>query len=258
MECTDGSTQVALVSSKTKVAPIKKLTIPRLELCGAQLLARLLNQVRRVLDIPLNHCHAWTDSTIVLHWLKGSPSRLKTYVGNRVSNILELLGPECWCHVSGVSNPADCASRGLFPSELINHELWWEGPDWLKLPSSCWPSQLRIPDPEPVPEEEEEVCLAAVVQTIEPLVPTDAFSSFTKLKRVTAWIMRFVGNCCARAKKKPTTSMLCLSVLELQRAEVYWLSLVQEQHFPDDLVHLKKGHPLRRSSPLLRLHPLLC
>ena len=74
--------------------------------------------------------------------------------------------------MSGVSNPADCASRGLFPSELIVHDLWWEGPDWLKLPSVCWPNQSQIPDAESVPEEEKEVCLATVVQTIEPLIPT--------------------------------------------------------------------------------------
>lgn len=104
MECTDGSTQIGLVSSKTKVAPIKRLTIPRLELCGAQLLAQLLHHVRLVLDIPLDRSYAWTDSTIVLHWLVGSPKRFKTYVGNRVSNIVELvLGPD---HVSGVDNPA--------------------------------------------------------------------------------------------------------------------------------------------------------
>lgn len=131
MRSDDGATQIALVSSKTKVAPIKKLTIPCLELCGAQLLARLLHQVQSALGIPLDRCYAWTNSTIVLHWLWGSPTRLKTYVGNRVSSIIELFGPECWHHVSGVLNPADCASRGLFPSELINHALWWEGPDWL-------------------------------------------------------------------------------------------------------------------------------
>lgn len=152
MGCTDGTTQIALVSSKTKVAPIKRLTIPRLELCGAQLLAHLLQHVRLVLGIPLDGCYAWTDSTIVLHWLKGNPRSFKTYVGNRISNILQLFGPECWRHVRGVVNPADCASRGLFPSEVIEHDLWWEGPAWLKLPPSQWPDQSQIPLPESTPE----------------------------------------------------------------------------------------------------------
>ena len=157
MECADGSIQIGLVLSKTKVAPIKRLTIPRLELCGAQLLARLLHHVRIVLNIPLDKSYAWTDSTIVLHWLVGSPRRFKTYVGNRVSNIVELLGPERWHHVSGLDNPADCASRGLFPSELIDHSLWWNGPEWLKLPSSSWPDQMQVPGSFTIPDEEKEV-----------------------------------------------------------------------------------------------------
>ena len=257
MECTDGSTQLSLVSSKTKVAPIKRLTIPRLELCGAQLLAQLLHHIRQVLDLPLDHCHAWTDSVIVLHWLRGSPKRFKTYVGNRISNILELLGSECWRHVSGVTNPADCASRGLFPSELIEHELWWGGPDWLKLPSSQWPDQSLIPDQEPIPEELREVCLAVTVQSIEQLIPTRRFSSFTRLKRVTAWILRFTGNCRAKMKKRSTVTEPHLNVLELQKAEVYWLSIIQKQHFAEELGRLQKKRQLHNGSPLIPLHPFV-
>ena len=75
--------------------------------------------------------------------------------------------------MKGVDNPADCASRGLFPSELIDHNLWWEGPDWLKLPSSHWPDQSQAPESALVPEEEKEVSLVALVQSVEPLIPFD-------------------------------------------------------------------------------------
>jgi hypothetical protein len=76
--------------SKTKVAPIKRLTIPRLELCGANLLAQILHHCKEVFSLPLKDIFAWTDSTIVLNWLVGSPRRFKTYVGNRVSSIMQL------------------------------------------------------------------------------------------------------------------------------------------------------------------------
>ena len=113
---------ISLVTSKTKVAPIKRLTIPRLELCGAHLLAQ-------VFRIPVNDIYAWTDSMVVLSWLTGTPRRFKPYVGNRVSHIIESIPPDRWNHVSGTENPADCASRGLYASELLEHRLWWDGPD---------------------------------------------------------------------------------------------------------------------------------
>jgi len=121
---------VSLVMSKTKVSPIKRLSIPRLELCGAQVLACLLTYVKDTLQIPMSHVFAWTDSTIVLNWLSGNPRRFKTYVGNRVSSIVHQIPPDRWSHVVGAENPADCASRGIFPLELWVHKLWWDGPSW--------------------------------------------------------------------------------------------------------------------------------
>ena len=142
-----GKVQVTLVTSKTKVALIKWLTIPCLELCGAHLL-----------EIPLSHVSAWTDSTTVLNWLDGSPQRFKTFVGNRVSTIMELIPPERRNHVNGLDNPADCASRGLLPSELLQHKLWWDGPLWLKHSPADWPKQLPLQSNH-IPEEEREISL---------------------------------------------------------------------------------------------------
>ena len=95
----DGGIQVSLVTSKTKVAPIKRLTIPHLELCGAYLLAQLLHRVQQVFNLSLDQIYAWTDSTIVLSWLIGNPRRFNTYVANRVSYIVELIAPNRWNHV---------------------------------------------------------------------------------------------------------------------------------------------------------------
>ena len=135
---TSRNVYLALITSKTKVAHIKRLSIPRLELCHAQVLAQLVSHVQKVLQLPLTDTFAWTDSTIVLSWLSENPCR---YVANRVSLIIDKLPPEQWNHVAGVENPADCAFRCLFPMELLNHSLRWEGPTWLQLPPASWPNQ---------------------------------------------------------------------------------------------------------------------
>ena len=201
----DGNMHVSLVTSRANVAPIKRLTIPQLQLCGAHLLAQLLYHVQQVFDLPLNTVYAWTDSIIVLNWLIGNPRRFKTYVGNRVFCIVELIAPDRWHHIIGTENPADCASRGLFPSELLEHELWWDGPRWLRLSSTDRPKPSNLPQAE-LSDEEREVCLHTTTHQRITIIPVDHYSHFTRLKRVTAWALQFINNYRARQKKQTISS----------------------------------------------------
>ena len=118
-----------------------QVTVPRLELCGAVLLAKLFHHVARILELPLDGTFVWMDSLVAFEWLQGSPQNLKTFVGNRVSTIMELIPPDRWHRVSGKENPADCASRGILPPELQQHKLWWKGPQWLEKSREDWPAE---------------------------------------------------------------------------------------------------------------------
>lgn len=139
-----------LISSKTRVAPLKTLSIPKLELCGAVLLSEMIDNLLPHFDIRTYKLFCWTDSTIVLSWLSKPPCCWNTFVANRVSKVVEVTDPSNWFHVDSASNPADIASRGAHPHDLIDSNLWWNGPMWLSEPSTAWPktSASRIQETE--------------------------------------------------------------------------------------------------------------
>lgn len=183
-----GNIHVNLVAARTKVAPTMQVSIPRLELMGAVLLAKLITDVAKLLGIDRNYVHGWTDSTVVLAWLSSHPSRWSTFIGNRTSDILSKLDNTQWSHVQSAQNPADVASRGCTPMELSENKLWLQGPSWLK------ESEISYQRPKSSTDLEQRKIKVHVVAGGDES-PSDLwtkYSTLQRLVRVVAYCRRFL------------------------------------------------------------------
>lgn len=246
----EGSVKVTLLASKTKVCPIKPITIDRLELCGAVLLSRLMKRIKK--EIKHESCFAWSDSMTVLHWIAAEPSRWKQFVANRTEEIRTNLPTVKWNYVNTKDNPADLASRGIIPSKLVHNELWWHGPSWLTTNKKPWVHTGPKIDTNPNAEVEERQMptLAAVIPDTWEL--RTKYSSWLRLMRITGLIMRFVNNC--RNKKRKARNHF-LEPEELDVARIFWIKVTQSLHFANEIVCLENQDELPRKSHLLSLNP---
>ncbi|XP_063381264.1 uncharacterized protein LOC134667784 [Cydia fagiglandana] len=245
----NGAIITHLLIGKTKVALLKRLTIPRLELCGAHLLSKLIKKVLTAYSsrLSFDQVYAWSDSTITLAWLRSSPDNWRTYVSNRIAETTSNVPASQWHHVQSADNPADPASRGVLPSQL-NHQLWFTGPSWLSQNESEWPKTNVV-----CHTDEERRKHVLLTQTNEPkcLEFIERFSSLPRMLRVISYMLRFINKC--RKTNSPTTKHV--TVPETKQALSRIISLVQSECFSEDISRLKDDD--RCTKRLQKLKPFL-
>lgn len=253
-----GQTTIRLIMAKSRVAPLRPLSVPRLELAAGVLLARLLEYARDSLGLRFAPAYCWTDSTVALAWIKSHPSRWKTFVANRVADIQTRLPDATWRHVPTQQNPADCASRGLLGPQLPSFHLWWNGPQWLTSDSAEWPSPPSHDLATRLEEAPQKFTHANAYH--EPWGLSTRFSSWSKLIRVTAYAQRFINNC---RRKNPTYSSVstlntvALTAAEYQRARGFWIRYIQRIMFAPEIAHLRAGRVESLGIALAPLTPFL-
>ncbi|XP_011689310.1 PREDICTED: uncharacterized protein LOC105450902 [Wasmannia auropunctata] len=193
--------------------------------------------------------HDWQVTMLQAKTRVAPLKQWKTYVANRTAEIQRALPGALWHHLPGEENPADCASRGLSPSELVEHPLWWRGPAWLA--RGDWPSRYEEPElTDDVEISERRRVHAAVATEEDPTLLR--FSALCRLLRVTAWCRRWLG---VLHSRRGASVVGILTPVEIEEALCVWIGRVQEQWFESERKAVSRGEMLSRNSSLLRLTP---
>ena len=259
--------ELGFIMGKTKLAPLAGHSIPRLELCGAVLATEIGQFVSDHLDIPLSTIQYFSDSKVVLGYIRNRTRRFYTYVSNRVARIHKVSSPEQWSYVPTHSNPADRATRGSLPDVRDCLDLWLKGPTHLLQHSTQEDSipdfNLIAPDDDPDVRPEVVVKKSDVSISLTPLL--ERFEKFSTWKSLTSALstLRHVAAAHGKSQNVPNTCHgwhQCEEAgkLEFKRAtEEFLIRHIQHQAFPRECAALGSGKDIPRDSSILSLSPYL-
>ncbi|XP_063363959.1 uncharacterized protein LOC134652728 [Cydia amplana] len=252
--------RVSLAAGKSRVCPLKVISVPRLELSAAVIGVRLAETITHEQRYEIEQVYYWTDSRVLLGWIQDDARNYKPFVSHRLAEITEKSDRQAWRYVPTDENPADHATRGKPSRRVSIDDEWYRGPLFLHRPEAEWPAQNIIAQPiEDLPERKnivkQETILATTTIKADPssvLPDIQRFSNYDRLINATAYVLLFID------KLKTKNRRLQLQVSHLKRAEQMWLQNSQRRSFPEEIRTLNAGRELERKSRLFTLAPELC
>ncbi|XP_075150581.1 uncharacterized protein LOC142224680 [Haematobia irritans] len=195
--------------------------------------------------------YCWSDSMIVLALLQKPPCSWTTFISNRVSKIVDLVGIDCWKHVRSEHNSADIISRGVQPKDMIDNYLWWHGPSWLSAGGNDWEIESQREFHTEGERRSVKIFFTYFKDFEDVLV---RFSSYSKALRVMAYVYRFIS---LLRRKTDSAAHAKISLNELQVVKRKLIIITQKVYFPEEYLNLTNGQPINSSSSLLNLHPFV-
>lgn len=243
--------EVSFVAGKTRCAPTKLLSIPRLELQAAVLATRLLNNVLAWHnEVKPNKVVLWTDSKTVMSWIHSDHRRYKSFVAHRVAEILETTDERNWRWISTIDNVADDATRAKHPPKFDPESRWLRGPRFLQVEETLWAAQPDNTE-QPVDDAAEvRPCFVNATRSTDRDI-FGRFSSFLKLQRTAGWCVRFTRLLNKRISKAKGE----LTVHELHEGEKLLCRLAQAEMFATEINALMTGKTVSKTSSIYKLSP---